>query len=222
MPGIKRTRSNALSRSSSRVAKRRRTSPYERKAVYPAPEIGNHNTLVASYPANSTGHVFHINWVPQGVSSHQRVGKKIRMKSLQMRGRWIAPSVIANDTYSVCYYMVVYDKRPTGVNPTVADIMQNTSETALTNTDNSGRFTILRRKDMAQPQRTNGLSQIREYLTNEYISLKNLPTVYKSTGTGSISDVEQGALYLVLGGNQASGAAASDWYGAMRMKYIDQ
>lgn len=222
MPGIKRSRSNALSRSSSRVSKRRRVTAYPQKAIYPSPEVGNHNVAPANYPANSTGHVFHINWIAQGVSSHQRVGKKIRMKALQMRGRWIAPSTIASTTYSVCYYMIVYDKRPTGVNPSVSDIMQNTSETALTNTDNNGRFTILRRKDMAQPQRTNGLSQIREYLTNEYISLKNLPTVYKSTGTGSISDVEQGALYLVLGGNQAAGVAQSDWYGSMRVKYIDQ
>jgi len=57
-----------------------------RRVAPPKIETGFVDTAATVYPADTTGGVALIATIPQGTSVNQRVGKKIKLKSLQIRG----------------------------------------------------------------------------------------------------------------------------------------
>ena len=70
-------------------------------------ESGFVDLAYASYPCNTTGSITLIATIAQGASVNQRVGKKVNLKSLQIRG------VAINDTAATvndCAVIIVYDR----------------------------------------------------------------------------------------------------------------
>jgi len=162
-----------------------------------------------------------LNTIPQGAATTQRVGKKARMKSLQIRGHIRVSN--STDTHHGAV-ILIYDKRPTGSLPTPTDVLLTHTADSLNNDQNAPRFRILRRWDFSFcGSVTNGMTDSSMVILDEFVKLKNLPVVYKAAGTGGIGDIEQGALYILTTGDPGTviGGTAAVLAGNCRLRYTD-
>jgi len=186
-----------------------------------AKEKGYVDLTVASYGCDTTGSVTLLNTIAQNASVNGRVGKKVVMKGLQCRGH------IANRSTAIMSntaYMIVYDKRPTGILPTITDILVSISPNSLNNDNNAGRFRILKRVDdvlLGNTASTADLTDCSAKSQDWWLDLKSAPTTFKAAATGGIGDIEEGALYLVTVGDQATGTGASYLTVAFRLRFLD-
>jgi len=194
-----------------------------RSALQRAPgmprETGYVDVTGGTYNLDTTGSVTLLNTVAQGASVNQRVGKKVALKSLQIRGHARNNSTATDNDVA---YLIVYDKRPRGALPTMTDFFNTAASSSMNNDDNSGRFSILKRVDFTLiGSAANQYTSVSAVSSDFFLDLKGLPTVYESAGTGAIGDIEQGALYLVTIGQVAAGTAAAALTGTFRLRYFD-
>ena len=153
----------------------------------------------------------------KGTSNYNRLGNKIRMKSLQVQG-WI---VKYNGNYwpapTKLRMLIVYDKQTNGVAPQLNTIIKShlnvgtpvTDINSMINLSERNRFEVL--KDISIYQEGEQVSvngEINNYetgyqdnrkLIHFYIKLKGRPTAYSVDGnTGLVGDVKSGGLYVYL------------------------
>lgn len=141
--------------------------------------------------------------IPQGPSEEERVGKRVRLVSLSLRGV-IAWGTAAPNYPLAVVLLVVYDRAPTGSLPAVSDILEYGAPLQQNNAVNSRRFRIVMR-------RMYGVSftmQIPIPL-DEFIDLKGLHTQYASATNGSLGNIREGALYLYTLGSEPNVAPYS-------------
>jgi len=182
-------------------------------------EPGYVDLAAAAYALDTTGSITLLNTVPQGAGQSQRVGKRIALKSLQCHGSVYNGSTA---TISDTMYMIVYDKRPTGVLPAITDILTSANPRAFNNDVNSGRFRIMKRVDEVLVGSAANQYTARSAIDADwYLPLNGLPQVFKAAGTGAIGDIEEGAIYLVTVGGVAAGTGASVASVGFRVRYID-
>jgi len=176
------------------------------------------DTGITTFDASTTGSVTLLATIAQGASVNQRVGKKIMYNSIQIRGRCNAGSTTGINEAAL---IIIYDKRPTGALPAITDLLVISNVNAMNNDDNSGRFQIVRRREVLTIGNTTTLATGREAVDcNDFIKFKR-PAVYKSVNTGAIGDIEEGALYLVTVGNVAAGTAAASFVLNFRVRFDD-
>lgn len=177
-----------------------------------------------------------LNGVVQGAGNNQRIGNKISLKALRMKGQ-IINLATAVQTYG--RLLVIYDKQPNGAIPTYASVMQTRdSAGAATNTafsdpnfDNKERFTILRDTTIVFPSVTNAVgvltnvgfdqqskSDINIFNVDMYIKLKGLHTAYTGA-TAGIADISTGSLLYAVMIHQ--GAATWTFRNVERLTYYD-
>jgi len=181
-------------------------------------ETGYVDLASASYNCDTTGSIALVATIAQGASVQQRVGKKVILKSVQIRGR---VENNADATGNDCTILLVYDKRPTGSLPAITDILVTASASSFNNDANSGRFRILRRYDFSLiGGNTSGRTEAFYKSADDFFKI-NRPCVFKAAGTGAIGDIEEGALYLVTVGVTAAGTSAATASLAFRTRFID-
>lgn len=171
---------------------------------------------VAAYNTDTTGTITLIATIPTGATQVTRVGKKVILDSLQIRGRFIYGATPGTTLPKACL-LIVYDKRPTGALPAITDVLTAVSSFAFNNDDNSNRFRIVRRIDCSICASNVGHSQ-NWNIVEEFIPL-NKYAEYKSLGTGAIADIEEGALYAITVSDIAAGAAAGSISVAYRTRF---
>ena len=214
--------SSAAMRDDRRSSKRKRATSagavrYATASVLKGKSSGYLDLASATYAFDTTGTVTLLNAVPQGTSESQRVGKKVRLTSLQCRGKASnSTTAYGND----CALVIIYDRRPRGSLPTMTDFFTVSSSRGMNNDDNSGRFQILKRMDFTLVGNSTTPTSVSERSIDFFKEI-NLPCVYMSAGTGLIDDIEQGALYLVTIGSIAAGTAAATSSLAFRLRYLD-
>lgn len=189
--------------------------------VRSAKEPGYVDLANADYKLDTTGSITLLNTVPQGAGTSERIGKKILLKSLQMRGKAFAGTTCLTADGA---YIIVYDKRPTGVLPAITDVLVAVNSNAMNNDVNSGRFRILKRIDFIFIGNSGTAGQSTSetaHTADFFLSLKGLPQVFKAAGTGAIGDIEEGALYLISVGDTAAGNAAATLSSRFRLRYMD-
>lgn len=182
-------------------------------------ETGYVDLALASYDCDTTGSIVLLATVAQGASVNQRVGKKIMWKSLQCRGTINnRTTAIANDVA----FLIVYDKRPTGVLPTITDVLVSANSSSFNNDANSGRFMILKRVDQVLiGNTTTPATGQEEKDCSFFLDLKAKAGIFKAAGTGAINDIEEGALYLITVGDNAPGNGAAYATLAFRTRFLD-
>lgn len=187
--------------------------------LYRSKDTGYVDLAVAQRAFDTTGSIVLLATIAQGASVNQRIGKKVVLKSLQMRGSSFSNSMT---TVADAAYMIVYDKRPTGTLPSITDILVTASSSSFNNDNNSGRFRILKRVDRQFIGNSTTPATGQEANTEDFwLDLKGLPVVFKAAGTGAIGDIEEGALYLVTVGNVATGNTAATLSSGFRTRFID-
>lgn len=169
----------------------------------------------------STQGVTLLNPIPVGASVNQRIGKKVALKSLQMRGVIVGLQPL--HFFSENTVIIVYDRKPAGALPSVTDILANDNSNSMNNDVNAPRFKIIRRWDhVLLGNIVNSITSTTAVNLDAFVDLKGLPVIYKATGTGTIGDIETGALYLVtLGTGTAVPAAYATLQAAFRIRYSD-
>lgn len=221
---IKRARANGFNRSvrprlsSAEMQQFRQLASQSGRQRRVTKETGFVDVAQANYVFDTTGSITHINIVPQGTSTSERVGKKIQMKSLQMRGFSLNN---ASATVNDIAYIIVYDKRPTGTLPAVTDILNTANSASMNKDDNTGRFRIVKRVDRVLVGNTTTFTETTQVSEDSWISLKNAPVEYMAAGTGAIGDTSLGALYLVTVGSVAAGATAALLSVGIRIRFVD-
>lgn len=191
------------------------------------PEIKNVDTNFLDVQPSSTGAVTLLNGMTQGTTSITRIGQKIEMTALQVKGSYSAvggTSVANNSTYpmDLGFFAVVYDKQANAAAPAWSDIF--TDSTAINapcgarNVNNLDRFVILRAWRVCIT--TAGPNA--EYFEH-YIPMNH--DVRYNTGTaGTVADITTGALYLAYAnGNAIANVAQSAKLTAnLRLSFKDE
>lgn len=164
-------------------------------------------------PATASGIVL-LNGIQAGTGFFNRVGARIEMKNLHIRGSIINATTAVSDQIRL---LVIYDRQPVGALPVISDILQSRDQagTAATtgsseiNLDNRDRFSILRDYECYVPSVTNTAGVLTNgpnfpgmddsFDVNVFIKLKGLGTHYKSTANPTtIADIATGALYAAF------------------------
>lgn len=148
-----------------------------------------------------------------------RIGKKIIWKSIQCRGVAVSGTTT---TVADSAMLIVYDKRPTGVLPSITDILITANSASFNNDANSGRFRILKRVNQIFMGNQLTPDTGKEAVTLDFfLRLNGLGCEYMAAGTGAIEDISEGAIYVVTVGSQAAGNTAPKFEMGFRTRFID-
>lgn len=166
-----------------------------------------------------------------GAELYQRIGRKIYMKSIHIRG---FVNLIATSTEDFLRIIVYYDSQPNGVAPALTDIIQdstaahNTTIMSGINLNNRQRFKILRDHQMHVPNlvlnagvvSNESFPQTDDQLNiNFFIKLKGLEAVYNAVNGGTVADITSGAIGIIC----FSGSSNNSWELSFssRLRYYD-
>lgn len=178
---------------------------------------------LANYALNQTGSVTTLNLVSTGSSFFNRIGRRIELKSIRISGS-VQLLATANASADYGRIMIIYDRQTNGAIPTLADILQDTTQAGVNNTDafsnlnlnNRDRFTILRDLRLYLP----GMSAAAGFSTYQtqsdpveptfnidlFVKLRGLVTQYKADSSPSvIGDIATGGLFLLTFGSKVTG-----------------
>lgn len=165
--------------------------------------------------ANQTGSLALLNGLAQGTDNDQRIGRSIRMKSVQLL---LTNTQNASATNSLLRYILFIDKQPTGVAPTVAELISTpgggSAYYGMRNLDNKKRFVILKDQWVTMNSGTNN-----EIGVFEYYKKLDMHTVYDSSNAGTIADISSNALYLLALSNEVANPVSVT--GSWRVRFLD-
>lgn len=251
MPTGKRKRTGTTSR---RNVRRRTTSSFTKRAPVASRGFkgylgrrsqGERNWLDTSInvaPASTAVSSVLLNYPTPGTGPTGRVGRKICIKSVQIRLNIItgvvvsgvAPAAIPGTTMRV---LLVWDKQVNGAAavPTAAELFNVIGSLPVTsplNLDNRDRFAILMDKTFSSPNMvsTLGFPSQTSGSTSGSIYFKkfkklNHETIFNSGTAGTQADIVSGGLYLVMCSN-AQGSVTNaiesvDFIGSARIRFED-
>jgi len=210
--------------------------PYMRRALPPAPEIKAWDwhehaipyvvglDYVAGIPSTNimtTGMTCLNCGVQEGTSFYERIGSKIVIKSISLKG-WLQAST-NTEMRKITRSMILYDRQPNGAYPGINDVLaingigpaERDIMTGL-NMDNRSRFSILR--DKILPTTNYGTKEqaipICEYITGRW-------EVEYGSSTGLIGDIKTGAILWLLFTNDHQAADTFLMSYVSRIRYYD-
>lgn len=174
-----------------------------------------------------------LNGCVAGSQNYNRDGRKITMKSLQIRG-YIYPADSTTANANFVRFVIVYDKQSNGAAPTWSDVFtsQNISgttdsgATSMLNLNNRDRFEIVRDKCWALGGIDNtattawGMSP-GQAKVNMFIRLGNRTTTFNAGTAGTVGDITTGALYFfwIATNSNTTGHSARI---ACRVRFVDE
>lgn len=159
--------------------------------------------------------------VPQSATENNRIGSKIRVKSIQIKGYVFFVPTTAATAACLGVIKLVLDKQCNGAAAAVADVVTGTNlGLALMNLDNRERFEILREWRIPF-EATAGVTtaynnSVRDL--NFYKKL-DLPIMFSST-TGAIGEITSNNLFLLAGTAGATDDVAAVT-GTCRIRFTD-
>jgi len=180
-------------------------------------ELNALNTTIGPGNISTTATVDCLNLIATGAQIDQRVGRKIDLESVYIRGFVRADS--SQTTGQVVRLMLVWDKNPNGQASTAAitDILDSAHTNAHLNLSNRDRFDVLWDKIMYVAKITDGAGTS-GYTFKKYKRLGRT-AVYGNT-TAEIGSVYTGALLFVTVGNVALGTNTNPEYSfTSRIRY---
>lgn len=178
-----------------------------------------------------------INAIGNGPEIYQRVGRKVYMKSVQIKG-FIQNA--ATSIQDVGRLFLIYDTQSNGAFPTVADVISDlnnsapaTAGTSMVNLNNRQRFNILRDHLITFPAVTNTAGVLTngpsfndtgkyQYEIDWFIYLRGREAVYNQLapmGGPDITQIASGSLFLMFVSTQQD--ASYNFIGQTRLRYYD-
>jgi len=165
----------------------------------------------ASYNANTTGVLTLLNGVATGTDFTNRIGRKIRLKSIYIRG-YCQPEDQTTGN-NLARMIVVYDMQSNGAAPTVTDILKSATSVAQLNLDNRDRFKVLIDKQLAMGQfdsTTAGATNAAAPTIHQIKKYKKLNLEVLFNGTAAtVGSIATGSIYMLTIGAVASGVGST-------------
>lgn len=176
----------------------------------------------ATYACDTTGSVTLLSGVATGTDLTDRIGRKIMLKSVQVRGTIM--NTDSNTSDQMARVMVVYDKQPTGTAPAITAILTAARAEAFNNLDNRDRFSVIFDTKVAVAGISDTATQSfagspTVHAIDEYRRLKH-EVIFSGTGATAAS-ISSGALWLVTVGTRAA-ASGSIFIANCRVRFTDQ
>lgn len=188
-----------------------RRSINEKKTVDVAPN---------SYVADTTGTVTLLNGIATGTDFTDRIGRKIILKSIFVRGL-VGPVDTSTGT-NCARILIVYDMQANGSAPAVTDILKTADSRDQINLNNRDRFKILFDKQWTLGPFdgvTLGYIGAPSVANVKLYRRLNLETLFNGT-TAAIGSIATGSIYMVTIGNQAA-ANGSSFQVSTRIRFVD-
>jgi len=193
---------------------------------------------------NSTGtngSSFLLNGIAPGTGSFNRVGRKVSLKTLRLKGAYnfqMTPSSLGAVLGNSCRMVIVYDRQPNSGTIPTWDTIFGVTDQAGTETstidaplkyDNMDRFRVIKdvTRDVATiPANVVTTGVVDQYVHfDEFMSLKGLETTYSGqSATCTIADISTGALYVYFRSSTNSGGTTLvqvDTDSIARLRYQD-
>lgn len=156
-------------------------------------------TVATCSTSGATGNI-HI--VPQGDTESSREGRKIEIKSIQLRGTFsLAPGGDANGI-SIAYLVMILDTQCNGANPAITDVFtSNAMGSNMINLSNDNRFRILKRFCVTLNSNAGVTTAYNQNaMPLEYYMKCNIPITYDNTAaTGAITTTRQNSIFFAQG-----------------------
>jgi len=188
---------------------------------------------LATLPANTTGHFQLLNNMVPGTQYENRIGRKVQIKSIYVRGIIGHESSLTTissplNVSGMLLRMILFcDMQPNGAVPALTDILFEASACAQLNPNYRDRFKILTDKQWScgrfSYDTTNGIG----FADNCVWPVKkyrkcNIQTVYNSGAAGTIADISSGAVYALFVGSETAGTDTDGvFFGTIRIRFDD-
>jgi len=174
--------------------------------------------------------------VEQGAGIPNRIGNKIALKSLRIRGTLELTGNGGTPPPQNARFMVVYDRQVNGTYPATNTIL---SDITTANTISPGnylssinpsffdRYIVLCDKlfilgSMPTNSTDQGPTEMKQFVIDEFIKLKGLETVFTSSTAGApIADITTGALYIIGWGDAQNGQEPYFMTAKTRLRFYD-
>lgn len=187
----------------------------------------------ATYQANTTGSFTLLALPVTGADFNQRIGRKILLKSVYIRGRVAIEAAIGltvNSTSPQQGRMIIFaDLQPNGAAPAVTDLLVEATPSSQLNLNNRDRFKVYSDQLFAFDAYLNSttLNEARCAWNRTVYNIKkykkiNLETIFNATNGGTIADINSGALYMFWIGSVAAGTADINAILSTRVRYSDK
>jgi len=205
-PGV----SSYSGRYGSRPPKRSRLTDYDTKARY-----FNYGML----PVISTPDIRHVNIIPRGFGQTQRMGDICQITSVQMIAH-VSSKTSTNPNMCVGYF--VWDYEPNGTLPGITDFLQTSSPLSQSNLDNQNRFVFMPIFNVVFPFNAGVGTSAMKVPQDVWVMPPDAYTRYtRSDTTGDLANIVEGALYLVLIGEDPAGATQGEFLSNLRVNFFD-
>lgn len=202
-----------------KVKKPKQKSKFRPQTVLAMVREVNYVDALSPTTFNSTGSIVHLNVIPVNATVVGRVGKVVRMKSVQIRGY-----ATAGTTGTVCSaaLIIVLDRKPSGALPAITSILTSVNPAALVNDDQSSRYKILRRivVNLVGNSTTPATGLERAFI-DEYLMIPYDAVYDVANATGVIAQMRENALYAIGLSEVAAGTAAGTFAASIRVRYYD-
>lgn len=188
----------------------------------------------ATQQVNTTGAFTLINPIVPGTDFMNRIGRKIRVKSVYLRGfisteASIAPTTGINTSVQQARLIVFVDLQPNGATPATTDLLTVASTAGHLNLNNRDRFKILIDKYFVFDPIIYNTTATQSVATasRQIWSIKKfkkieVETIFNAGTAGTIADINSGALYVFTIGSQAAGADTDINSGVLaRVRFTD-
>jgi len=174
------------------------------------------NTFLLSPNFNSTlftaGRL--LNGCVQGTEATNRIGRKIVMSSLYLKGTFnLGTTSTGGGTARI---IVVYDKQANGTAPAITDVLLSDDVLSPNNLSNRDRFT----KICDFETETISVNGINSVSVETYRRL-NLETMYNTGNAGTIGDITSGSLYMFVAQSGFIYTANPNGRWQVRIKFAD-
>lgn len=150
-----------------------------------------------------------LNLPVNGPELYQRIGRKIYMRNVHLRGVINLANTAANSAQDFLRVLLIYDRQSNGALPNIASILQDSNAGAGSsvlseiNLTNRARFQVLRDFQMVPPMFQNGtflmsgLDQTRDFQLDWFVKLRGLEAEFNGVNGGTIADITSGSLFVV-------------------------
>lgn len=217
-----RTRKNRFRRNKYRYRRGRKSTASTARAAYAIskrtqyltkPESKFYEDFGGSLVEDGNATYVLMNPLVQGTDVENRIGRIVSLKAMELRLRFVINNAA---TASAVRCILVYDKQPNGAAFPLGSLLApgpTIPFDGVRNLDYRDRFIVLRDWTVSLSINGDRIKNIHKYVK---MALK---PVYDNSNTGTISDIQTGALYFVMVSNEGTNFPAVTY--SLRVRFYD-
>lgn len=167
------------------------------------------DTAAATYQCDTGGTIALISGVTTGTDFTNRIGRKIIIKSIQLRGLVLPEDDETSNT--IARVMLVHDLQTNAALPNITDVLDTNNANSFMNLSNRDRFRVLMDKIMPMGRVSTGVGVVfsngkNTYIVNKYKKVR-IEEIFSGT-TNAIGSIASGSVYILTTGLSAAGSGA--------------